>query len=152
MTTWQGDSPFVEVMPMQRRLLPKVDLRSIHRYGSMQLISDPNLVALLYLALLGIAYFVMDIHSATRVLWNACGQIKDKVKHTVPGRTFDMEFEFLENKGGGNSSSPSDARTGWGSEPGSSPSRDHYSSDNGHFSYDEFLARFGSGNCLACKA
>jgi len=81
---------------------------------------------------------------ASRVLWSACGQIKDKVKHTIPRRASELEFEFLKREAE-YEISPSDARNAWGSEPGSSP-LDQGTNDNGHFSYEEFLARFGAGD------
>jgi len=111
-------------------------------YGSMQVSLDP-VVALIFIALLSIASLLMDIQGASRVLWSACGQIKDKVKHTIPRRASELEFEFLKREAE-YEISPSDARNAWGSEPGSSP-LDQGTNDNGHFSYEEFLARFGAG-------
>ena len=119
---------------------------------------DPALLGLLTLFVLALSillYLSMDIHNASKVLWSACGNLKGKVAHSQPfkRRASDSDFQLLNSPEDTSVPGTSEPRDGWNLV---SDLKHNYGSaddlsravDCGHFSEEEFLARFGGRRSL----
>ena len=117
----------------------------------MHTYTDVILYVLFYTIVFATAwYFSMDIQNASRVLWNACGNLKGKVKHAKPfkRRASDSDFQLIDDVEDNSVPSTPDGRDSWSLATSYRPSRGSANDlsegiDCGHFTEDEFLARFG---------
>ena len=126
----------------------------------MSLAPDPLVVAGVLACFLSVSWvFAMDIQNASRALWNASGHILDRVKHNVAPVRKSSDY-FKENRGGyaEASSRPDEEDEGLPPDGGGSwsllhrynlPKAPSLGVDEGHFSEEEFLRRFGSGDKTA---
>lgn len=113
------------------------------------------LLTLLIFLLPVLLYLSMDIHNASKTLWSACGNLKGKMKPAQPfkRRASDSDFQLLNS--GDDTSVPGtpEPRDGWSLI---SDHRNNFGSaddlsrgvDCGHFTEEEFLARFGGMRSL----
>ena len=119
---------------------------------------DPALLGLFTFLVFAVSLFLylsMDIHNASKVLWSACGNIKGKVAHSQPfkRRASDSDFQLLNSAEDTSVPSTPEPRDGWNLV---SDHKHNYGSaddlsgvvDCGHFSEEEFLARFGGMRSL----
>lgn len=106
---------------------------------------------LFYFALFFIAwYFSMDIQNASKALWNACGNLKGKVAQNkaFKRRASDSDFQLLHGAESASIPGTPDGRDDWNVLNNYRPDRGSADDlkdvlDCGHFTEDEFLARFG---------
>ena len=117
-----------------------------------------GLYTLFLFALSLFLYLSMDIHNASKVLWNACENLKGKVVHSQPfkRRASDSDFQLLNSPEETSVPSTPEPRDGWSlvsDHKHAYGSADDLSRavDCGHFSEEEFLARFGGRRSLPTR-
>lgn len=109
---------------------------------------DPLLVAtLVYGVLIGVLYWSMDIHGASKALWSAYGQFADRVKHNRVSRST-SEPDFMGYSHLDGAEEQGDARPNpWPAEQQQgNPVFDFTALESGKFSEAEFLRKFGGRN------
>lgn len=108
-------------------------------------VPDPLIVASVYFFILALSwYFSMDVHNASRALWNACGSIKGKII-VSSRRSSETEFQFLRDSEDTSVPSTPEGRESWILTNGTRPSSEALDGviEFGRFTEEEFLARFG---------
>lgn len=107
---------------------------------------DPLFLTTAYILSLCLLWvFAMDIQTASRAIWNACGQLKERMKHSaLPRPQSDPSISFSESREDASRPSTPEGRDSWSLVDSDSPRRiDTLARDVGHFSESEFLQQYG---------
>lgn len=107
---------------------------------------DPLFFGTLYFFLLcPLWVFAMDIQTASRALWHACGNLKDKMRHSnLPRPQSDPSLAYSDLRDDESRPSTPERRDSWSLVDNQSPNRvGSLGRDTGRFTEEEFLKRFG---------